>query len=136
MVAINSEITGLRELVKNSDKLKKSFAGSALRTALRNAGNPVLKEAKARVPVDEGDLKKSLKSHATVKKSGFGYVDIGPEKGEVFYGHIVELGSSQQSARPFLRPALDQADKDGSIQSEFIEALNKTIAKQLGKLSG
>ena len=136
MVAINSEITGLRELAAKSDKLKKSFAKSTLRTALRNAGNPVLKHARAHVAVDEGDLKKSLKRKATVRRTGEGYVDIGVEKGDVFYGHIVEFGSSQQSARPFLRPALDQSDKDGSIQDAFIGALNKTIAKQLGKLGG
>ena len=61
--------------------------------------------------MDEGDLKRSLKRKATVKRSGFGYVDIGPEKGKVFYGHIVESGSSQQSARPFLRPALDEGER-------------------------
>ena len=96
----------------------------------------MLDEAKANVAVDSGDLKKSLKRKATVKRTGEGYVDIGVEEGDVFYGHIVESGSSQQSARPFLRPALDKREKDGSIQNAFIAALNNTIAKQLGKLRG
>ena len=75
MVAITSEITGLRELANNKNKLKKSFSGSTLRTALRAAGAPVLKNAKDIVVVDEGDLKASLKRKATVKRSGEGYVD-------------------------------------------------------------
>ena len=51
MVAISSEIKGLPELAKNSAKLKKSFARSTLRTALRNAAKPVVKGAQDRVPV-------------------------------------------------------------------------------------
>ena len=134
MVAIKSEITGFKELSKNIDKLSKSFSRSTLRTALRAAGKPVLENAQDIVAVESGDLKMSLKSKATVNRAGEGYVDIGVEKGKVFYGHIVESGSSQQSARPFLRPSLDKADKDGSIEEAFIGALNKTIAKQLGRL--
>ena len=86
------------------------------------------------MPVDSGDLKRAVKSRATVKRSGFGYADIGVEKGSVFYGHFIELGTSRQAARPFLRPAIDQADKSGEISESFINALNRTIERQLGKL--
>ena len=37
MVEVGSDIKGLKDLAKNSGKLKKSFAGTTLRTALRNA---------------------------------------------------------------------------------------------------
>ena len=134
MVVVNSEITGLKELSKNSDKLKKSFAKSTLRTALRNAGKPVLKEAKALVPVASGDLKKTLRIKVVIERSGLGYADIAVGKGDVFYGHIVEFGSSQQPAQPFLRPALEKGDKTGTVRGAFLGALNKTIANQLGKL--
>ena len=46
MVQINGEVTGLRELAANSSKLKKSFAGSTLRTALRNGAKPVRTRAR------------------------------------------------------------------------------------------
>ena len=70
MVEVGSDIKGLKDLAKNSGKLKKSFAGTTLRTALRNAAKPVLRVAKAKVPVDEGDLKRSLAINAKVDRKG------------------------------------------------------------------
>ena len=100
MVDINTEITGLKELRKNVDSLSKSFARTTLRTALRNAAKPVVKEAKALVPVDSGDLKRSIRSKATVTKAGDGYADVGFDRKQ-YHGQFVELGTSQQAARPF-----------------------------------
>ena len=132
MVEINSEITGLKELRKNVDSLSKSFAKSTLRTALRNAAEPVVKEAKALVPVDSGDLKRSIRSQVTVTKAGDGYADVGFGRKE-FHGLFVELGTSRQAAQPFLRPALEKGYRSGKIQAAFIDALNNTIKKRLGK---
>ena len=77
MVEVGSDIKGLKELAKNSGKLKKSFAGTTLRTALRNGAKPVLRVAKAKVPVDEGDLKRALAINAKVDRKGEGYADVG-----------------------------------------------------------
>ena len=66
-------------------------------------------------------------------RSGEGYADVGFDKDQ-FHGLFVEVGTSQQAARPFLRPALDKGHQSGEIQQAFINALNKTIKKQLGKL--
>ena len=133
MVQINGNVTGLRELAANSSKLKKSFAGSTLRTALRNAAKPVRTRARNIVDVDSGDLRKAIKSKAKVTRSGFGYADVGYEK-EQFHGRFLELGTSQQAARPFLRPALKEAEQSGEIIDGFVTALNKTIARTLGRL--
>ena len=119
--------------IGNADQLKKSFAGSTLRTALRNAAKPVRTLAKANVAVDQGDLRRDIKSKAKVRRDGSGYADVGFLK-RSFHGHFIELGTSTQPAQPFLRPALDQAESSGQIQDEFIGALNRTIAKQLGRL--
>ena len=119
MVQINGRIEGLRELDKNAAKLKKSFASSTLRTALRNAGKPVRTRAKDGVPVDSGDLRKAIKSKAKVTRAGEGNVEIGVAVNDVFsgkdgfYGRFIEVGTSQQQARPYLRPALADADQAG-----------------------
>ena len=132
MVEVNGEIKGLKELAKNSDKLSKSFARTTLRTALRNAARPVRNKARANVPVDSGDLKRSIAVNAKVDRAGEGYADVGYRKDKAFYGGFVELGTSQQPARPFLRPALEESE--GDIEQAFIGALNKTIEKALGRL--
>ena len=132
MVEIASDIKGLKDLAKNSDKLKKSFASSTLRTALRNAAAPVRRKARANVPVDEGDLKRAIAINAKVDKKGEGYADVGFRKEMAFYGGFVELGTSRQQAQPYLRPALDESE--GEIKEAFIAAMNKTIGKALGRL--
>ena len=94
------------------------------------------KEARALAPKDSGDLGRAIKSKARVSRDGYGTADVGVEKGPVFYGHFKELGTSQQPATPFLRPALDKAEQSGEIQEAFVAALNKTIARTLGRLRG
>ena len=130
MVAVSGNITGLKELAKNSAKLKKSFAASTLRTALRNAAAPVRKDARDNAPREEGILRKEIKTKAKVTKRGYGYADIGfTERG--FYGGFQELGTSHHAAQPFLRPALERKAADGSVLNAFVGALNKTIARVL-----
>ena len=132
MVEVGSDIKGLKDLAKNSDKLKKSFAGTTLRTALRNAAQPVRRRARAKVAVDEGDLKKAIAINAKVDRKGEGFADVGFRKEKAFYGGFQELGTSTQQAQPYLRPSLEEAE--GEITDAFIGALNATIAKALGKL--
>ena len=133
MVEINSNIQGLKELSKDIDKLSKSFQRATLRTALRNAAKPVRQLARDKVPVASGDLRKGIRTEAKVNRDGEGYANVGFDRKE-FHGLFVEVGTSQQSARPFLRPALDEADSKGLIGAAFIDAINATIQKQLGKL--
>ena len=82
--------------------------------------------------VDRGDLKRAIRTKATVKRSGFGYADIGYDR-VAFHGIFEELGTSQRPARPFLRPALEEGERNGSILGSFIDALNKTIDRLLKK---
>ena len=53
--------------------------------------------------------------------------------GKQFHGQFVELGTSQQAARPFLRPALEKGYRSGAVHKAFIDALNGTIKKRLGR---
>ena len=136
MPELEIEIKGIKELAKNIDSLGKNFARSTLRTALRNAAKPVVGRAKAKVPVATGDLKRSLAAVVKVDRDGVGIARVGARRGGGFRGyhvHLVELGTSQQPARPFLRPALDDAESQGEVRDAFIMALNNTIEKRLAR---
>jgi HK97 gp10 family phage protein len=65
----------------------------------------VAQYARYRVPVDEGDLRDAIEPGRERMLSH--YVAAGNK--EVFYGHIVENGSTKQPPRPFLVPALEDA---------------------------
>ena len=84
MVEVGSDIKGLKELAKNSDKLKKSFRRYHLRTALRNAAQPVRRRARAKVPRDSGDLRKAIAINAKVDRKGEGFADVGFRKDQGF----------------------------------------------------
>lgn len=135
MPEVSFEIKGLKELAKQLDGMSETFARSTLRTGLRNSMRPVVKDAKARAPRDRGDLAKSLIGKVKVTKNGEGQARLigRRSKGYVggFYLHIIELGSSQHPARPFMRTAFDS--NQGKIEPAFIDAINKTIARKLKK---
>ena len=136
MVQISSEITGLRELARNSDKLKKSFGTSTLRPALRAVGSLVGRGARKRVEaVSTGRLRRRGINWRVrrFRRDGEGHVDVGWTV-DAFYGGFIELGTSQHRAQPHLRPELEDAHQSGRAQETFVEQLNKTIMRVLGRL--
>jgi HK97 gp10 family phage protein len=70
-------------------------------------------------PVITGFLKNS---HGSVGTNAGAEVQVYAE-----YAHYVEFGTSKMSARPFLRPALDEH------KNEIIEAIEKQAAEEIRK---
>ena len=67
-------------------------------------------------------------------RRGVGFVNIAPGADE-FYGGFHEIGTSQHPAKPWLRPALDEAFASGEILEAFFTSINKSIARALKKAS-
>lgn len=104
--------TGARELDKLLDALPSQIAKRVVRGALLKSAKPILVDAKNSVPVNTGRLKKSLTA-AKAKKSderpGDAKVLIGARVGGKYKGyhfHLVEFGTKNMRARPFLFPAV------------------------------
>lgn len=132
----NVKIEGLEELLKALDQFPKNLQKKALRPALREGAKVIHKQAKRFVPVDEGDLKRSLKVRAA-KRNRKGIVAVNVQtsseanvfSGEQFYGAFVEFGTSKTPAQPFLRPALDTS------ATEAKEAVADKLAQQIPKIA-
>ena len=109
-------------------KVQKKFA----RKSMRKAAKVIQKEAKARAPVESGDLKKNIKVKAAQRsRSRIGVnvvVGEGWYTGEQFYGAFIELGTSKQPARPFMRPALE--DKRDEARGVLVDELQELIAAE------
>jgi HK97 gp10 family phage protein len=73
--------------------------------ALERGAENVAHAAQVRVPVDTGKLRDAI--HVESEREGK-YVVAG-DGGEVFYGHMVEHGTTRQPPRPFLVPALEES---------------------------
>lgn len=101
--AIKAEIQGISELMKTLEKFPGAIQRRILRPALNAEGTRVLKEAKAKVPVDTKLLKKSLGKRTKTYKNGGVVVIVGPRHGykrqiggvwknPTKYAHLVEYG--------------------------------------------
>jgi HK97 gp10 family phage protein len=79
--------------------------------AMRTAAEQVEQDAKARVPVATGGLRDAI--HTEMEGDS---VSVIAGDDDVFYGHLVEYGTSRVPARPFLVPALE-SNRDNILAS-------------------
>jgi HK97 gp10 family phage protein len=115
------KVTGLAETIKAMKALPEKTSRKVLPPAVRAAARPVTLAARANLSrnksVETGLLKKSLgvivRRYKNVTwagigpRTGFKKVIDGKARNPVRYAHFVEKGTSRQSPKPFLRPALD-----------------------------
>lgn len=72
--------------------------------AVREAAHLIEASAKSRVPVATGKLRNAIH----VDRMGPSHYSVIAGNHDVFYGHLVEHGTTQTPARPFLVPALEE----------------------------
>nr|AKH46250.1 hypothetical protein [uncultured marine virus] len=141
------EVIGLEEVNEILGQLTEKNARNLSRALIQGLASKVSKEAKKKVPVDKGTLKKAIK--AKRKKSppdkpvSDVYVESGKSaKHDAFYWHMVEYGTGgpvPQPEQPFLRPARDyvQANMPIIVEEEFTKkltgAINRALKKQAKK---
>lgn len=128
-------VTGLKDIDKALSKFENRVQRSTMRKATRQAMKEVvLPDAKRHVPVDTGELQRTLKVRAVKRRrnvQGHQVVttaDVGRVfDGETYYGAFVELGTAKMEAQPFLRPALWTNTKQ--VMAVVVRELRAEIAK-------
>lgn len=137
------KIQGLESLQKQLEQLTQATTKKVLRSSGRKALNVYVKDAKGKVPVDTGNLKKSI-GIISAKRQGKEKVNLiaGPRrakgkemqvdgetvmKGEMkgYHAHLVEFGTVEMPAQPYLRPALD------ATQDQIIKTYSEEIWTQI-----
>lgn len=150
------KITGGKELQAALKQLPAKFQKRIEKNALRAGARVIAKEAKTRVPVDTGALKKSIRVVTGKTREGARvYVTAGAGgKHDAFYAHMVEFGTKAHFTQkggatkvgqfaltkaeagrhpgsrpqPFMRPAIDLKGE------EAIAQVGITIAANIEKL--
>jgi HK97 gp10 family phage protein len=106
---VSFKISGDKELQRALNALPGKVQKKIMRGALREAAKVVAAEARARVPVETGTLRDSIKVRALKGKRGSVGASVesgeGQFKDESFYGAFIEFGTRNAPAKPFLRPA-------------------------------
>ena len=160
--AFKFELTGMKELMNALEQLPTvAMQKGAIRNALKDAGKPVVDDAKANVPVDSGHLRDSIKVSQSLKKSQrrgrydrssvtvyvgsssplAHLIEFGTTKRVLKEPRIVTIGgrtvqithTGQLSPRPFLRQAWD-ARKD-AVLKRLGAAIWVQIAKSARRLA-
>lgn len=145
------EVKGLRELQRALLELPKKLDRIVLNSALMSGARLIVADAKLRVPVRTGELRRNIRAR-TVKPEGrhTATVIVGVRKltkkqlfklrkkksranaSDPYYWRFVEMGTSKMSARPFLRPAFES--KKVAAVDVFKTALFARIEKEAAKL--
>jgi HK97 gp10 family phage protein len=147
------KITGEKELDRILSNLPKAFTDKVLVSAFKKAADPVVKAAKARVPVGNkphmrysggrvvatyypGNLQKSIGAMQVKDKKGNKAVLVKPRRGakwknDGYYAHLVEFGTSNSPAQPYMRPAFDstKALVNATVKKEIHIAFIKHAKK-------
>jgi len=94
----DESIIGGRELDAFLQALPVKVEKNILRSALRAGANEFKKPAQARVPVDEGDLRRSIRVTTRTKKGTvYAAVKIGGRRAP--HAHLVEFGTAAHKIR-------------------------------------
>lgn len=134
---VAAELFGDAALDKAFKELPKGMRNQAVRPAVTRMARALQKGAQARAPVDEGRLRRSIKSR--IRKNAAGkslktkvgravYTDTETLGEARFYPAQVELGSAHNEPRSFLRKALAE---DGPAIASFGRALVWQKTKEL-----
>jgi HK97 gp10 family phage protein len=140
MTSINIDVEGIEEIQKVLREIPEKDAKNLVRATVRGIASEVNKEAKKRVPVDTGNLKKSLKVKAVRSPPFKPVFDVRAESGKSvkhdgFYWRFIEHGTGGDSPspeQPFIRPAVDLVfSKMNTLLHEmFIKKLRAAVARR------
>ena len=137
-------LSGHKKLQREFRRLSGATQRRIVRRPLAAALTPITKEAKRRVPVKTGSLKKSIGKVVKMFR-GAVWGGVGPRADGKFtytdeqgnrhipanYAHLVEFGTEETRPQPFLRSAFDatRAISLRILTTGIISNLNKEIAK-------
>lgn len=135
-------IDGLKDLDAALAQLPKATGKNVLRRTGVLALAPVVAAAKRNVPVDDGDLRDSLRVTTKLSKrqqrinakavaEGKSSVQLYAGAAALPHAHLVEFGTEKMPPQPFMRPAWD-AEKDQVlklIRDELGNEIDKAAAR-------
>lgn len=134
-------VHGLSDLTSDFQALERAERGPALKAATR-AGAKIAQQAiKARAPKRLGKMargivvgnerarKPSEQATATVTLSKRTYMYEGQRKSAAMVGRMVELGTKNQAAAPFFRPAFDGVEDEvgGAVEGALLTEIDKVL---------
>ena len=111
------KLIGDKRLARKFKNMEPKLQKKILRSSLRKAARPIQQAAKQNVPVQSGDLRRSIKIRAA-KRSRRTRNQVGIRistnsgdnlfQGQTFYGGFLEFGTSRIAPVAFMKRAFDE----------------------------
>lgn len=126
-------VEGMSDIARNLKLLPEKLQAMHLKRAVASGAILVRNEARSRVPVDTGVLRKSVitkyaneqssrqkKTYIVTVRRGKKYQRVKAKRGgktveinmDAFYWRFVEFGTQKMAPQPFMRPAFEQRKRD------------------------
>lgn len=141
----SNEIVGLRELQKQLAELGALDGGKVLRSATLLATTPVLRAARAKIPVNDRDYlaetytgrkvspgfaKRNIARKVILSRDKTRAVALVGVKPEAYYAvQFVELGTSRQPKQPWLAPAHRETE------AQQVQAFGETVKRKIDQVA-
>lgn len=125
-------LKGARDLDAALRRLPERTAARVTGNAVAAGARAIRDEAKARVPVETGELRDAIVVRRARGRAG--QVFVGFLKPTSRRAHLTEFGTSKASARPFMRPAF--AAKTAEALRRIGRVLGRGIEREAAKLAG
>ena len=124
-IRVTHKITGIEDLNAKLGRIEKAFRGKVLGEGLVDAAEVVLERAQEVVAVDEGTLRDSLTiDEPETNNRGEGSIRVfASQRKDGYHAHLIEFGTSQHRAQPFLRPSLTNTRR--KQRDAFINRVNQ-----------
>ena len=122
MADFDLQVLGLAELEQSLLQLAEPAARRALRKGMRRGAIVSRNDARARVRVATGRLRRAIRSRERSDEQGWIRIAIEVPR-SAFYGRFGEYGTSKMAPWPFMRPAAE------SKTEEAVAAMRDAIAE-------
>ena len=135
-MASEFNINGLSDLYAQLQQLPGKIEGNIMRGALR-AGQKVIQTAAINnVPVEDGELRKSIRISFRARSQKFGWVRMHLVAGskDAYYSHMVEFGTAQHIIAAKERPT--RTTRRGTVKGLSIKTMNKMLQSGSLKIGG
>lgn len=121
---IRLTVTGTRDLEAKLGRLSNAMAAQHLANATLAGALVIEAGAKEKAPVRTGNLRRSIHSAIVESSATHAAAMVGTD---VEYAPYLEYGTRRMSARPYLRPALDERKDQARV---VIEAALRNLLSQ------
>ncbi|KOR44279.1 hypothetical protein ADT25_11020 [Xanthomonas oryzae] len=128
MADLDLQILGLSELEQALLQLAEPAARRALRKGMRQGAMVIRNDARARVRVARGRLRRAIRTRERSDEQGWIRFAVEVPK-SAFYGKFGEYGTSKMAAWPFMRPAAES--KTEEAMTAMRDAIAEAVALEL-----